>query len=309
MGLSEEALNRIKARTHPVLESIQRAEELMRLVPKASAFFAICGTNIGFDSMELRDGFLSIRKVTNPPGVVRVARAANLERSDYLGVSRYSLGVRAEIVVGDEESEEDEEFLSNIAWHTAALLKLRGHATLFCPASSTASWDTLGAVSDNSVNFRMLDDVPRQIRLSTAAIPISPEDVKWVDSNFDAAMELRDAENSRRFGLAFNMMYVWNHTSDLRIAMANIWVGLEALFGNRNDRPATEALAQRISDWLPTVSKDRVKALYNQRCNCVHGRWLNEREVYRDLEESEQLLWEALIKCIETNTKTLPDWR
>jgi hypothetical protein len=84
---------------------------------------------------------------------------------------------------------------------------------------------------------------------------------------------------------------------------------LEALFGNRNDRPATEALDQRISDWLPTVSKDRVKALYNQRCNCVHGRWLNEREVYLDLEESERLLREALVKCIETNAKTLPDWR
>ena len=298
----------MEAKTHPVFESINRAEELMPLVPKASAFFAICGPDIGFDSMDLRDGFLSIRRVTNPPGVVRVARAANLERSDYLGVSRYSLGVRAEMAVGNEGSEEDEEFLMNMAWHTAALLKLRGHVTLLCPASSTASWDTLGAIPDNSVNFRMLDDVPRQIRLSTADIPLSPEDVRWVDSNFDAAMELRNAENSRRFGLAFNMMYVWNHTYDLRIAIANIWVGPEALFGNRNDRPATEALAQRISDWLPTVSKDRVKALYNQRCNCVHGRWLNEREVYRDLEESELLLREALVKCIETKTKTLPDW-
>jgi hypothetical protein len=306
--LTDEDLNNIEARLEPFILAEARAKELAQQVPPALLFIAICDVRVDFDSFEVLDGFLSVRKVTNPPGIVHIARAANLKHSDYLSVGRYSSFVQAEIAVGNTEIQKDEQFLVGIAWHTAALLKLRGYATLFCPSLSSVSWDAVSAVSDNTINFHMLDDVPRQIVFACEETVISVKDVEWVKSHWNTALELRNAESSRRFGLAFNIMYTWNQTSDPRIAIANVWAGLEALFGKRDDRRTTEALARRISEWLPSTTDGEVRNLYTQRCDAVHGRWLNEDEVWRALRESENLLRQALIKCIETNTKTLPDW-
>lgn len=174
-------------------------------MPKASEYVGICGAWVDFDSFDIVDGLISVRRVTNPPGIIHVARAADLQRTDYLGVGRYSSGVRAEITVGS--TEEGQANPLGLAWHTAALLKLRGHTVLFCPASCTSSWDTISAISDNSATFRLLDDVSKQIGSPVGRTPISLEDAEWVRSNHLTAFDLRDAASSRRFGLAFNMAY------------------------------------------------------------------------------------------------------
>jgi hypothetical protein len=302
-------LNKIKERLGPLLLAEARANELVQQTPPARLFVAVCGVRVEFDSFEVLDDFLSLQKVTNPPGIVHVTRAADLRYSDYLAVSRYSSAIQEEIAVGNTELQENDQFLLGIAWHTAALLKLRGYTSLFCPSSSSASWDTISAISDNSIKFQMLDDISKQISFTPQEASISVKDLEWVKLYWNTALDLRNAEKSRRFGLAFTIMYAWNQTPDPRIAIANIWAGLEALFGQRNERRTTEALARRISAWLPSITENEVRNLYIQRCDAVHGRWLNDAEVGRALKESENLLRQALIKCIETNTRTLPDWR
>ena len=62
-------------------------------------------------------------------GVIHVAHAADLRHTDYLCVGRLSSAVRAEITVGT--TGEDEAHPLTLTWHTAALLKLRGHRLLF----------------------------------------------------------------------------------------------------------------------------------------------------------------------------------
>ncbi len=247
--------------------------------------------------------------MVNPPGLIHVARAANLSQVDYMGVSRYSTNIRGEIAVGLPDVHCERDFLLGVAWHIAALLKLKSSPTLFCPAAATASWDTICAVSDNSIDFYMLDDVPRQIAPMQKEIPIKPETAKWIELYCMNAYELRNRNNSRRFGLAFNNMYTWNHTTDLRIALANIWIGLEALFGKREDKNATQGLAERISDWIPSRRDIDIFELYSQRCDAVHGRYLDDEEINHAIKKSETLLKLSIIKCIETGTKTLPDWK
>jgi hypothetical protein len=258
---------------------------------------------------EIVDGFAAVRKVTNPPGLVHVARAANRNQLDYLGISRYSPQIRAEIAVGIPDICGKTSFLLGVAWHIAAMLKLKSTPTLFCPAAATTSWDIISAFSDNSVNFYMLDDVPKQIAFKFEKAPVSSETVTWTKKHWKTAFELRNSNNSRRFGLAFNNIYTWNHTIDPRIALANIWVGLEALFGKREDKYTADALARRISEWLPSRTDVDVGELYDQRCDAVHGRFLDEEEVWHAIKNSERLLKLAVIKCIETDTKTLPDWK
>jgi hypothetical protein len=82
-------------------------------------------------------GLVTIRRVTNP-GIVHVCRAADISRSDYLGIGRYSHAITAELAAGDlgrPEADYDQNRLLDVAWHAAALLKLRGHASFVCPRS------------------------------------------------------------------------------------------------------------------------------------------------------------------------------
>lgn len=307
MSLSDEELRKLILSAAPLQFAEDRAKKLLKQIPDALLFVSICGVKVDFELFELIDGFLSIRKVTNSPGFVHVMRAANTDKADYLSVSRYSHLTQAEITIGDNIHQVNESSLLDFAYHTAALFKLKGYSLLFCPSSSSVSWDTISAFSDNSVNFQMLDDIPHQIGFIDDSSTISIENAEWVKNNFTKAFEMRNFEKSHRFGLAFNIMYSWNQTTNSRIAISNIWAGLEALFGKQSDKRITEALAQRISEWLPFTSKEEIKNLYNQRCNAVHGRWLNEKEIWEAIKKSELLLQNALIKCIETSTKTLAD--
>lgn len=121
-------------------------------------------------------------------------------------------------------------------------------------------------------------------------------------------MRLRNKDISRRFGLAFDLLYSWNHTDNLRIALANIWCGLEALFGRQDDKPVTKKLVERICCWNPELNISNVRALYNKRCDVVHGRWINDNEIIGAVNDSQRILRLSLIKAIETNKTTLPDW-
>lgn len=293
-------------------EAERKAAELSSSVPEAKLYVGVCGVTLGFESFDIVDDLVSIRKVTNQPGVVHICRAANLQHSNYLSVGRYSHLIGAEINVGSKDRshlDEEKAFLLNISWHTAALIKLRDHNTLFCPVAADESWDTLCLISDNSVDFQLLDDAPRQITFTKPNKVVTIEDVEWVKSNWDNALDLRDKNESLRFGLAFNIMYTWNHTNDIRVALMNIWSGLEALFGDRRDKGHfTDRLAERIANWVHSPTKSEVRKLYNSRCDAVHGRRMNEDGMGKSILKSEILLRTSIIKCIETNTKTLPDW-
>jgi hypothetical protein len=215
------------------------------------------------------------------------------------------------MAVGDPaRSSDDNEpsFLHDLAWHTAALLKLCGNWTLTCPASATVSWDTIAAADTQSVTFRMLDDVPKQIGFQQTLPSISRRDLEWVAAHWDTAFELRDFQHSRRFGLAFTIAYTWNHVQDARVAIANIWCGLEALFGVQTDRPVTRRLVERITAWLPDTAEDRLLKLYDRRCDAVHGRWLDSERLGETLKDSCEVLRGCLTRAIERGQTTLPDW-
>jgi hypothetical protein len=193
----------------------RRAEILSSSIPNSELFVGMCGVTIELDSFDIVDDLVKLRKVTNQPGLVHICQAANHQHSDYLSVGRYSSSISAEIAVGNKgrtNSYQEKVFLFNIAWHTVALIKLRGHNTVFCPVAANESWDTQCLISDNSVDFHILDDTPRQITFRKPSSVLIKEDVEWVKSVWSTALSMRDRNHSQRFGLAFNIMYKWNHT-------------------------------------------------------------------------------------------------
>ena len=46
--------------------------------------------------------------------------------------------------------------------------------------------------------------------------------LEWVRNNWEVALGLRGTDRSRRFGLGLSLAYTWNHTSDPRVALANL---------------------------------------------------------------------------------------
>lgn len=187
-------------------------------------------------------------------------------------------------------------------------MKLQGFDSLSCPASSSISWDTVAAIKDQSITFRLLDDVSRWILADGANGEISHQQLLWVATHYEQAFQLRDHSSSRRFGLAFNIAYTWNHTTDGRAALANVWSALEAMFGDKMDSGVTRSLAARIAAWVPGVSAAEVRDLYSSRCDAVHGRWVDAADLYNPLRKSIRLLRASLIACIERAEVPLPDW-
>jgi hypothetical protein len=299
----------IKARLKPLLDAEERARKISPIVPKARMFVAMIGSGLEFSSLEILSDFVSIRSVTNPPDPIHIRRAADLQHVDFLMASRYSFGVTAELAIGNPKKKEhsEESFLLGFARHIAALLKIRGHTSLYFPIAATVSWDTISAVKDNSVAFRFLHDICPQIVYDREPPKVTSEDITWIASNWETALNLRNQGTSRRFGLAFDIAYKWNHTRNSRIAFANVWCGLEALFGTRSGNPPVDDLAERIHGWLPSITQSEVRKLYRLRCNAIYGRFVAEDEIGPGLRTSEDILRQALIKCIETNRKTLPD--
>ena len=302
----DERLQGIQERERWFKRAEERGRELMQSVPQASVYVGMISTPLEFDEFRLSNGTGILRKVTNPPGIIAVCRAADLSKTDYLSVSRYSSVVRGELAFGLGRTG-DLEFLLGIAWHTAALMKLRQHQNITCPCYATESWDVITAISDNHVSFGMLDDVPLHIHQKQSS-PVTVADMEWVDKAWDAALDLRAIDKSMRFGLAFNVAYTWNQTTDMRIGLANLWCGIEALFGDKQDKPVTRRIVEKICNWLAFMKSDEVEDAYNIRCDAVHGRRLGSK-INDAILNSSEILNGALVHCIETNSVPLPDWK
>jgi hypothetical protein len=305
-SLDEKRIREIEGRVDWFKRAEERGRELMQSVPQANVYVGMCKTELAFDEFRLSNDLAIIRKVTNPPGIIAVCRAADLSKTDYLGVGRYSSVVRGELAFGLDRTGEFD-FLLGVAWHTAALIKLRQHPNLMCPCFATESWDVISGINDNRVAFGMLDDVPRHVH-GIKPGPVTADDMRWVDNMWDVALDLRAIDRSLRFGLAFNVAYTWNQTVDLRIGLANLWCGIEALFGDKQDKPVTRQIVEQICKWLSTLNLDEVEDAYNVRCDAVHGRRLDNK-INKAIVKSNEILNNALVRCIETDSVSLPDWK
>jgi len=287
-----------------LLDAEEKAVALSRSIPSGIVYVGISGAHLDSPAYDVLSGLITIRPVVNAPGIIHVARAADLSLADYLGVSRYAGTITAEIAIHDRKGVDLASSLK-FAWNTATLLKLRGKSSLFCPAASSSSWDVVSGIKDNSVRFDMLDDAPRQISLASNEMTISGSDLEWTRDHWERVLRLRQ---NRRFALALNMSYIWNHTDNLRIAVANLWCVIEALFGNRNDRRVKASIIQRICSWCPEANPSLVGDIYEQRCNAVHGRWLEDADAYATLVDLEALARTILVTCVQREAIPLPDW-
>lgn len=246
----EETLRALKA-----LEQLENAEDRARdylaSEPNCRAFFGIGGIRAATGtSLDLDELFMAhLAPVPHPPGIVHISIAADPKQTDYLAAAHLAEFISCELSLtphselSEEQVQEANGLVPDIVWTLVALLKIQGHDSLFCPAFANRSWNVIPAAPKESVRFKSVDRVPFFV---SAPREITPTEFQWAIGSCLRTMELR---HSRRFGLALNTAYTWNHVDGLRACMGNLWVGLEALFGTRDDLKKTKGthVGTRIS--------------------------------------------------------------
>lgn len=305
--ITDEKLRELRKWAEWGVEVSNRSRKRATTIEPGSTHIAVAGIDRPTDELELLDGLMRLRAVSEPPGAVHLAGKGLHGDGHYLAIARHMQHVTGEVAFFEQpEHAMDSALRHQLSWHLVAMLKLRGHQ-VFCPASSSIPWDLVAGVDDRTVEFQLLDDKPARIALRPPTT-VTADDAAWINTHYMAALELRGQQVSRRFGLAFNLAYAWNLTDDYRVALTLLWAALEALFGDQRDAPVTARLAARIAAWCPTVTDSEVRALYSVRCDAVHGRNLTPQAAQQAMTDTERLLRNAMVRAIELKRAPLADW-
>ncbi len=121
----------------------------------------------------------------------------------------------------------------------------------------------------------------------------------FIHNNFMIANELAHDYESFRLGLS--SLYDWRFSKDFRIAIARLWVGIEAILNINTE------LSYRIALYASTVLEERgearkqrfheIKKLYSMRSRAVHGDSMKDEALIDTTEKSLRLLKDLIIYC------------
>lgn len=122
---------------------------------------------------------------------------------------------------------------------------------------------------------------------------------EFIRKNFVFANIL--AHDNAPFRLVLSSIYDWRFAKDLRMAIARLWVGIEAMLNINTE------LSYRIALYASTVLEERgkarkmrfhdIKKLYSMRSRAVHGDPMTDEDLITTIEKSFRLLKEFIIYC------------
>lgn len=183
---------------------------------------------------------------------------------------------------------------------TTSLIKIRMETDFSVIAISDHPWSAMPNIQDGRVGIRHLE-LPQSI-VFTKKDPLDSEIIADFISrhflNFGEMVNDNDA-----FSLAVRA-YAFDHLQrDLRLKMANIWLGIEALF------PAMSELNFRVATYISLILEPygesrytryrTVSKLYGLRSKAVHGAKIKDDALTQGVRESKELLAQIIRKFIE----------
>lgn len=215
----------------------------------------------------------------------------------------------------------------NRAWLASALIKLKGFNAHLPLACSAYSWNLIAGHQERTKDIfkEELEEkgVESAINSPKRALPpfkgqllevrtklLAPENMKtiltredadWINDNYEKFNYL--AAISEGFRLALSAAVNWQYSSDPRMAIAQLWSGIEALFGINSE------LVYRISLQVASLLEERginrkerfneVRKLYGARSKAVHGEQLSDDKLKKAMLESFAILNKLLLVNIE----------
>lgn len=297
-------------------ERRRAAERIRPFEPhQLPVFVALAGSRFEDSERMIIPGFsVRIDKVVLPPGIFEILNAASHDKLDYLGVARLAERIVAQASVVSIRPQETNLTLDGV-WNFLVLVRLAAGAHVWSPAWSSVSWPHMVNHKDRAARVGLLDPEPRAL-FPKLLKPITDPHLDWAQHHYMHLYRLRERGKSGRFTMALEEFHSWIGGRDLRQCLASIWVGLEALYGDRADfsrtsgdkRSASRKMVQRMAAFL-SESPDSAADLYDRRSEVLHGRPLAQHELVAAVLASDDLLRRSLIRCVETEALPLPDWQ
>jgi len=296
--MKKSKLQEIKDRWQHVEDRKTRAKERRRDCEEGFWYFALCGFKADFTGVA-EEGVFSITKVEEPPNELELA--ANLKENHlFSAIGRYSLGCNYELgVIMDEVGSRRGHF--SLAWWIVSAIRVKTLANFLVVAAADCSWDTIAAAPKSSVSAELIEDFPKSYKWGDDII-VNKEDVGWVSKNL---MQFVDLLEVPKFRVAVESLTTHSHITNLRMVLASLWAGIEAL------TEAQTELRYRISSYIasflePAGTKrlemfHKLQELYNLRSQAVHGQKITDQKIVAGIKETKLILSQVLCKIIEIN--------
>jgi hypothetical protein len=215
----------------------------------------------------------------------------------------------------------------NRGWLASALMKLKGFNAHLPVACSSYSWDVVAGHQERTKGIFQAElrekGVEAAVNSPERALPpfkgqllevhttllvpenvkriLTKEDADWIDDNYERFNYL--AAKSEAFRFALSAAVDWQYASSPRMAIAQLWSGIEGLFGINSE------LVYRISLGVASLLEERgaarrdrfnrVKRLYGVRSRAVHGDELSDDKLNEAMVESFNILNQLLLVNIE----------
>ena len=275
-GPSNEDRGHRMTEQQPSLRLLDRLREHPDATPEGAEpllegwYFAILGLRLAEPIWDAASA-LRLQPIAPRPEAHEIARALkDAESAVVLGryamFLGYELAIAPQVASAEEAIELGKSFLS--------LLRVKSFPDILVPAAIQSSWSatTLRHVPAHSCDAFLLEDNPNLLQLKDSrAIPASELD--WTLQNL-AVFDVLN-KTSPAYNLAVESLCMYNHQSNLRMAAAMLWSGIEALFGIKGE--LTYRLAAYIAALLESPGPARyelfcgVRKQYNIRSRIVHG--------------------------------------
>ena len=278
-----------------------RAAARLEAVPGQYSYFAIIGLNAAVEHYEIGTAeempIAILQRVVEPPGEVELAAA--LRDTHLMGaIGRYSSGITYELAV-DQSFGSEGQAANTLAWWVVSALRVRTLAEILIPAVADHSWSTIAAVTNNTCDAQLLEDVPRAHRLE-AAREVAEADLDWVVKHVNSFAGLLEKPS---FRLATDALCTHHHEPNVRMMVAVLWAGIEACFGFNAElrfRLATTvaALLERRGEARAALYR-HVKKLYDVRSQVVHGGDAANENLREHVKEVRSLLSRLLCSYVE----------
>jgi hypothetical protein len=277
-----------------------RAASRLELCQEAGWYFALLGLSTAVPEFEISPG-LKLKAVVEPPGEVELAGA--LRDSHLFGaIGRYSHAIRYELlVVSPGELYEHPQAVFNLAYWAISALRVRSMAEILVPVAADHSWSCIAGISDRTCVARFIEDMPCAQRLEEV-VEVNLEHLDWVRHYLD---DFDRMGSSPKFRLAVHSYCNHHQTTDLRMMVATLWSGIEALFGIQQE------LRFRLAAMIAAVLEPRgetrretyrkVKCMYDLRSKAVHGSEMSDSALRSHILETRRLL--SRLICAFTEAK------
>lgn len=273
----------------------RRATKRAEQIKKEWWSFALVGFKMKKEKYIFHSDKILIQAVKEPPGHVELATALKDGRL-LATASRYAQLPHYELLIHKDISHNVVFLLSE---YIISLIRIKSRMDFLVPIAFNCSLSTICAYTDNSIDAVIIEDNPKT-RIIDKKENIKSTDLNWVNKHTFKLYELMQQPN---INLAIESYCTYNQQASIRMSIAALWSGIEAVFKIQGE--LTFRISLYTAALLGKSGKERkeifnaMKKLYVFRSKVIHGNYLNDKELLDHCVQAKSILSKLLVLIIE----------